>query len=124
VLAALPPATSPIDRIVAAVEAHLRHELEISNFATASIRNSRQIPEGLRTRQLAESERYGRIWRQLIDDIAAEGQLREDLNPRIAQLLIMGTLNWTAEWWDPRRGSLEVVVKNAQSLVRHGLISE
>lgn len=123
VVDALPPETSPIDRILAAVAAHLRHELELSNFATASIRNSGQVPERLRARQLEESERYGRIWRRLIDDVAADGQLRQDLDPRIAQLLIMGALNWTAEWWDPRRGSLEAVVKNAQSIVRHGLIS-
>jgi AcrR family transcriptional regulator len=32
VLDALPPDTLAIDRILAAVEAHLRHELEISNF--------------------------------------------------------------------------------------------
>ena len=36
----LPPETSPLDRIMTAVEAHLRHELEISDYATASIRNS------------------------------------------------------------------------------------
>lgn len=40
----LPPETSPLDRIMTAVEAHLRHELEISDYATASIRNSGQIP--------------------------------------------------------------------------------
>ena len=51
VLDALPPELSPMDRIVAAVEAHLRHELELSDYATASIRNSGQIPEQLRKRQ-------------------------------------------------------------------------
>lgn len=40
----LPPETSALDRIMTAVEAHLRHELEISDYATASIRNSGQIP--------------------------------------------------------------------------------
>jgi TetR/AcrR family transcriptional regulator, cholesterol catabolism regulator len=121
VLDALPPETSAMDRILAAVEAHLRHELELSDYTTASIRNSGQIPERLRTRQLEENERYGRIWRRLIDKAAADGQLREDLDPRMAQLLVLGALNWTAEWWDPRRGSLEAVVENAQSVVRHGL---
>jgi len=121
VLDALPPTTPPMERIMAAVEAHLRHELEIPNFATASIRNSGQVPPLLRARQLRESASYGQIWRRLIDDLAAAGQLRGDLDPRLSQLLIMGTLNWTAEWWDPRRGSLDRVVKNAQSIVRHGL---
>jgi AcrR family transcriptional regulator len=121
VLDAQPPETSPMDRIMAAVEAHLRHELELSDYTTASIRNSGQIPERLRTRQVKEEERYGRIWRRLFDNAAADGQLRADLDPRMAQLLALGALNWTAEWWDPRRSSVEAIVKNAQSLVRHGL---
>jgi AcrR family transcriptional regulator len=121
VLQALPPETSAMGRILAAVEAHLRHELQLSDYATASIRNSGQIPQRLRTRQLEENERYARIWRRLIDKAAADGQLRDDLNPRLAHLFVLGALNWTAEWWDPRRGSLEAIVQNAQSVVRHGL---
>ena len=38
-----------------------------------------------------------------------------------ARMLVLGALNWAAEWWNPRRGSLEAVVRTAQSLVRHGL---
>ena len=121
VLDELPPETSPMDQIMTAVEAHLRHELELSDYTTASIRNSGQIPERLRKRQQQEEERYGRIWRRLIDDAVADGQIRDDLDPRVAQLLALGALNWTAEWWDPRRASVESIVKNAQSLVRHGL---
>lgn len=121
VLDALPPETSPMDRIMTAVEAHLRHELELSDYTTASIRNSGQIPERLRGRQLKEEDRYGRIWRRLFDDAVADGEIRADLDPRMAQLLALGALNWTAEWWDPRRASVDAIVKNAQSLVRHGL---
>ncbi len=121
VLDALPPETSAMDRIMAAVEAHLRHELELSDYTTAHIRNSGQVPERLRGRQLKEEDRYGRIWRRLFDDAIADGEIREDLDPRMAQLLALGALNWTAEWWDPRRSSVEAIVKNAQSIVRHGL---
>jgi TetR/AcrR family transcriptional regulator, cholesterol catabolism regulator len=38
-----------------------------------------------------------------------------------ARMLVLGALNWAAEWWNPRRGSLDAVVRTAQSLVRHGL---
>ena len=38
-----------------------------------------------------------------------------------ARMLVLGALNWAAEWWNPRRGSLDTVVRTAQSLVRHGL---
>jgi AcrR family transcriptional regulator len=117
----LPPETSPLDRIMAAVEAHLRHELEISDYATASIRNSGQIPRHLRTRQLKEETSYGRIWRRLFDNALADGQIRTDLEPRYAQLLVLGALNWAAEWRDPHRDSVDGIVVTAQSVVRHGL---
>jgi len=121
VLDALPPEASPMDKILAAVEAHLRHELELSDYASASIRNAGQIPERLRARQLKEEAAYGRIWRRLFDDARTDGQLRRDLDARHAQLLVLGALNWSAEWFDPRRSSLDTIVSNAQVLVRNGL---
>jgi TetR/AcrR family transcriptional regulator, cholesterol catabolism regulator len=121
VLDALPPETSPMDKILAAVEAHLRHELELSDYASASIRNAGQIPERLRARQLKEEAAYGRIWRRLFDEAHADGQLRGDLDARHAQLLVVGALNWSVEWFDPRRSSVDTIVSNAQVLVRNGL---
>lgn len=112
---------TPIDRIMIAIDAHLRHELELSHYATAAIRNSGQIPEHLRARQLAEEANYGTIWRKLIKDAAAEGQLRTELDLHVTQMLIMGSLNWAAEWWTPRRGSLETVIRTAQALIRAGI---
>jgi TetR/AcrR family transcriptional regulator, cholesterol catabolism regulator len=121
VLEALPPEASALDKIMAAVEAHLRHELEISDYATASIRNSGQMPERLRARQLKEEASYGRMWRRLFDNALADGEIRAELDARYAQLLVLGALNWTAEWRNPRRDPVDTIVLNAQSLVRHGL---
>lgn len=120
-LDALPPETTAMDKIMVAVEAHLRHELELSDYTTASIRNSGQIPERLRTRQKKEEAAYGRIWQSLFADAIADGEIRADLDARYARLLVMGALNWAAEWWDPRRGSVDAIVSNAQILVRSGL---
>jgi TetR/AcrR family transcriptional regulator, cholesterol catabolism regulator len=121
VLDALPPDTSPMDKILAAVEGHLRHQLELSDYASATIRNTGQIPERLRARQLKEDAGYGRIWRRLFDEARASGQIRDDLDVRLAQLLVIGALNWSAEWFDPRRSSVDTIVSNAQVLVRNGL---
>jgi TetR/AcrR family transcriptional regulator, cholesterol catabolism regulator len=121
VLDDLPQDVAPMDRLLAAVEAHLRHALEISDYTTASIRNAGQVPLKIRKRQIREEERYGEIWRRLINDIARSGELRDDLDLYVAQMLVLGALNWAVEWWDPRRGSLETIVANAQSFVRHGL---
>ncbi|MFI1918244.1 TetR/AcrR family transcriptional regulator [Nocardia sp. NPDC020380] len=121
VLDSLPPGTPPLDRIDAAAEAHLRHELEISDYTTAAIRNAGQVPERIRARQVAEENEYGDLWRKLITDAQNEGLLRPELDPRVARMLVLGALNWAAEWWNPRRGSLETVVRTAQSMIRNGL---
>ncbi|MFD5257376.1 TetR/AcrR family transcriptional regulator [Streptomyces bobili] len=120
-LDALPADTGPMDRIDTAVEEHLRYQLEISDYATAAIRNAGQVPEDIRTRQLAEEAKYGDVWRTLIQDAQKAGELRADLEPRVSRMLVLGALNWAAEWWNPRQGSLDVVVRTAKSLVRHGL---
>ncbi|MEA2768752.1 MAG: hypothetical protein QOD93_1714 [Acetobacteraceae bacterium] len=124
VLDAVPDGMAPLDRLLVAAEAHLRHELEISDYTTASIRNAGQVPLAIRKRQIVEEERYGEIWRRLINDIARAGVLRPELDLYIAQMLVLGALNWAVEWWNPRRGSINAVVANAQSLIRHGLADE
>jgi AcrR family transcriptional regulator len=121
VLAGASPDISPMDRILLAVEAHLRHELEISDYTTASIRNAGQLPEKIRKRQVAEEARYGEVWRKLFKDAAASGEIDPDLDPYIARMLVIGSLNWAVEWWNPRRGNLDTVVKMAQRMVRNGL---
>ena len=123
VLAALPADTDPMGRIEAAVEAHLRYELEVSDYATASIRNAGQVPHHIHIRYSAEASKYGDVWRQLVQDAADAGLLRSDLDLQVARMMILGALNCAAEWWNPHRGSLETVARTAQSMVRHGLSS-
>lgn len=122
-LDALPADTSPTDRIMAAVEAHLRNELELSDYCTASIRNSGQLPEELSKRQKKEEQAYGRIWQRLFDDAIAAGEMSPELDAPMARLLVLGALNWVPEWWDPRRGSVDDIVAKAQLIVRNGLTS-
>ncbi len=121
VLDRLPHDTPPMDRISAAVAAHLEYVLHASDLTTAAIRNSGQLPEGMRARQLAEQEEYGSVWRQLFKEAESAGLLRPELDIRAARMLVIGALNWAAEWWDPTSGRLEDVIATAQSLVRHGI---
>lgn len=120
-LDAMPVGVNSMDRILAAVASHLEHELELSDYARATIRNSGQVPPHLKDRQKKEEAAYDRIWRGLVRDAAADGHIREDLDLPLAQALILGALNWAAEWWDPRRNSVETMVANAQVFVQHSL---
>jgi AcrR family transcriptional regulator len=117
----LSAATTPSDRIAAAVETHLRHELEISDYAKAIIRNANQLPEQVSRRALAEVAAYNEIWRSLITDLDAAGQVRADVDPAVARMIVLGALNWAAEWWNPERGPLDEVIATTQSMVLHAL---
>lgn len=117
----LPADTAPMDRIVAAAVAHLRSLLEISHFATASIRLMSQLPPDIRAQQLEVQERYADLWRELIDDARRADQLREGLDPAIARMMVLGALNWVPEWWDPARGTIDDLVADAAAMVRGAL---
>jgi len=122
-LADAPSDASALDRIDIAVEAHLRQLMSESAFAHAVIRNIGQVPDSIRTQQIVEERAYARIWKKLFADAKSSGELRSELDPDVAQLLIIGLLNWATEWYSPKRTSLDAVVATAQSIVRNGVAS-
>lgn len=121
VIEAMPDSATGLDRICAAVGAHLEVILRRSDYASAAIRNGPQLPPDLRERQLLKQREYAEVWRRLIERARAAGEIHPELDPRITRMLILGALNWATDWWNPNRGSLRSVVATAQLLVRQGL---
>jgi TetR/AcrR family transcriptional regulator, cholesterol catabolism regulator len=119
--AALPPGSGPMVRITAAVRAHLEIVLRDSEFAAAAIRNAAQLPPAIRTVQLVDQNRYGALWRELVDAGVEAGEIHPDLDARAARMFVMGALNWAPEWWREDHGSLEETVRTAQALISRGL---
>ncbi len=120
-LDALPPDSSPMDRITTAVRAHLEIVLRDSEYASAAIRHAAQLPPGIRDVQLRDQRRYGALWRGLVDSAREAGEVDPDLDAQAARMLVMGALNWAPEWWRPERGDLAGAVATAQTIVREGL---
>jgi AcrR family transcriptional regulator len=121
VLAALPKDTPPMDRITAAVGAHLEVTLQDSKYTAAAIRHASTLPPAIREAQLVDQRKYGVLWRTLIADAAKAGQVNPALEPAAARMFVMGALNWAPEWWNPSRGSLSRTIATAQLMVRQGL---
>jgi AcrR family transcriptional regulator len=120
-LAELPHDTTPTERIAAAVDAHLRIELQLSDYSHAIIRNANQLPAEVNQRALAEVTAYNNMWRSLIDDLRQAGQLRPDVSPSLARMLVLGALNWATEWWQTAEGPIEPLITTAQSMIIHSL---
>jgi len=120
----LPVTCTPLDRLDCAVEAHLHVELRYSDFATAVARNAGQLPAPMREALRQDTARYFALWDRLIAQLGASGLLRDGLGTRAARMLVIGALNWTAEWWKADHGDLGDVVRTAQVLVRGGLVAD
>jgi TetR/AcrR family transcriptional regulator, cholesterol catabolism regulator len=120
-LEALPEDTRALARIDRAIAAHLEVVLDRSDFSLAAIRNAGQLPTDIRERQLVGQREYAEVWRALVEEAVAAGDLADGLDTRSARMLVLGALNWAPEWWDPDRGSLDEVVATCQHVVRSGL---
>ena len=58
---------------------------------------------------------YEGAWAPVLDALAAAGRLRADAG--LARLLILGALNWSVQWFDPKkRASLDDVTDAAMAL--------
>lgn len=120
-IAELPSDADAMTRLLTAVEAHLRFALEVSDYTNAAVRNAGQVPPELRTRYDSENTKYGKTWRTLVTEAHSAGLVREEVDPRLGQMLVLGALNWTPEWWDGKRSKVDDLVATAQAIVRHGL---
>lgn len=120
-LAALDDDTTPLERIMIAVEAHLRFELELSAFTSAAIRNAGQVPQELRERSLVEETQYMHLWRDLFSRAQQAGQIRDDIDLTLARFIVIGTLNAATAWWSPGARSLSDLVDATQKLIITGL---
>lgn len=116
--------TPALEKICVAVEAHLRALHELSDYTIAAVRNVGQMSTEMRDRMRVDQRRYGRVWKRLFEEARDRGELRADLDLRTAQLLVIGALNWTPEWWDDSAGSLETLVTTACELTRRGLAAD
>lgn len=120
-LDALPPGTRPVERIRVAIAAHLTTLLTHSHHAAAAIRTLPQLPQDIRERKVADQRAYVDVWRGLLAEARAAGELHRDIDDRAALMIVLGALNWTVEWWDPDRGDLAPVIATAQTIVVNGL---
>lgn len=120
-LAALPADAPAMTKICAAVEAHLRAVLHLSDYATAAVRNVGQLPAEMRKRLVAEQARYGALWRALFEEARERGEIDPAVDLHAAQLLVIGALNSAPEWWNPKNVRLEDVVATALTIICRGL---
>ena len=120
-VAAVPVGRPALDRLRAAIEAHVLVVLEIGDYTSANIRIFGQLPDDIRRRHLAQQRSYGDLWRNVLEEAQAAGELREDLDLSVVRMLVLGALNWTVEWFRPGAQSAAEVARNATTMICEGV---
>jgi TetR/AcrR family transcriptional regulator, cholesterol catabolism regulator len=100
-LDAVPDEGAILDRIHAALRAHLRVVSEQLDVATVFVREWRYLEGERRDQFVAERRRYEERFRGLFREGRETGELRTDLDDGTAALLALSAVNWAYTWLRP-----------------------
>ncbi len=121
-VAELPPDAPFRERMRVVVRSHLHGLLQVGDFSSANIRIYGQVPPEVRRRHYVARREFADWWDRFFAQAVAEGALRADLNASVLRVFVVGALNWTVEWYDPRRGSFDALADQIYSIIADGLM--
>ena len=107
----------PEEKFRRLVRSHLSTILEDGNdFIPVLLYDWRSLTPGNRRRVIALRDRYDALWQKMLDELARDKLISGD--PRLARLLVLGAINWAAQWYRPGgRLSLNEVAAQAARLL-------
>ncbi|MCW2977309.1 MAG: transcriptional regulator, TetR family [Actinomycetia bacterium] len=100
-LDAIPEDGPVLERIRAALRAHMRVVAEQLDIATVFVREWRYLEGERREQFVAERRRYEERVRALFREGRERGELRADLDDGTAALLTLSAANWAYTWLRP-----------------------
>ena len=119
---ALPATATAMDRLATAIRTHTMAVLEISDYTSAEARIVGQVPAGIAKAHRTEMRKYGEYWHELFLAAQRSGDIGADVDLFAARMLAFGAMNWTADWFNPKRGpSAETIADHAVRLILDGI---
>ena len=93
------PQSSPLDRLRAALGAHLKYPLR--EHFSSRLKSIRRLPKRLRDRHMQQEREYAAIFAGLLEEAHKKGLLQPGFDLSVVRMLVLGALTWVAEWYDP-----------------------
>lgn len=78
-----------------------------SDFIPVMLYDWRSLPDQYKRRIIELKDRYDAIWQQTLEELRAQGRLRTD--PKLARLMILGAINFSATWYRSTNASATAV---------------
>jgi len=108
------------DGLRAFIRGHLTAILKHPDYTTTTIRNNGQIPKAVQLIAHTKREHYEKQWRQLMTLGREESYIRPDLDEQLFRLMVLGSLNWSSVWYNPKGESIDSLVKHFSEVFLNG----
>jgi AcrR family transcriptional regulator len=110
-------------RLRSAIKAHMRNVADAAEHMLVALHQWKYLTGERREVVVEKRRQYEAIFTTIINDGIARGEFSDAINPRIAVLTVIGTLNWAAEWFSPSgTESAEQVGDEIADVLLSGLI--
>lgn len=114
----LPNDTSPHDRLVAHITAHIQSLFTNEAFTAAHVTVFPMVPDTVREQAVPKRDAYEARWTRLLTDLVPKVS---DQALAYIRLSIFGAMNSTVNWFDPANGSVEELAAAFGGNCWHGL---
>lgn len=91
--------SSPLVRLRAALAAHLKYTLR--EHFSSRLKSIRRLPKRLRDRHMQQEREYASIFAKLLREADKQGLIKPGFDLSVVRMLVLGSLTWVAEWYDP-----------------------
>ncbi|MDA0340648.1 MAG: TetR family transcriptional regulator [Proteobacteria bacterium] len=118
----LPAEASARDRLTIAIRTHLSMLHQHGDYTAANVRVFPQAPPEVLRKHMKLRRAYGDYWIELLRRAQEAGDIDAKVNVRETSMLLLGALNWSTQWFDPKTQDMESVAGSATALLLDGLL--
>lgn len=115
----------PIEQLRRGINAHLDLLVDGSDMVYVLLFEWRSLRGQTRKEMIELRDRYEELWAAMLQSLATQGVIRQDVDLHLLRLIGLGGLNWVATWFDKNGPySLEDVGNFVWRLIRDAVITE
>lgn len=118
----LPADATAADKIRAAIAGQMTAIMDKEGYAGAYFKIYSQVPESIRVSHRRVLREFFDLWRRLIRAGQESGELRSDVDPAILRLVIIGSIQWSAEWAEGSKSPPDKLARQMAEIFLGGIL--
>lgn len=122
-IAVQPPSASYAEKIKVAIKAHLRVILTSGANAVISRYLWMQIPDEMKRKHFIAQSAYEEFWLNLLSAAQKAGEIRGDLDVRLARTIILSAINSALDWYRPDGKSVDEIAETYFKIISDGIVT-